>query len=180
MNKTCMCGGRLPIGEGRGRPATYCSRACQQRAYRKRRASAIPEPMRAAARWVRHDAKRPITATGTPASSTKSATWTTYDTARASRVGDGLGFVLGAGFACIDIDHCLSDGVPDARAERLLEAHPDAYVEISPSGTGLHIWGLAPEGPGRTRSDFEFYSVGRYMTVPGNVYRKGGLPSLSI
>lgn len=139
----------------------------------------IPAPMRITDRWVRHDAKRPITTSGAPASSTNAVTWTSYDLARASRVGDGLGFALGAGFACIDIDHCLTDGVPDARAVRLLEVNPSAYVEISPSGTGLHIWGLAPEGPGRTRADFEFYSVGRYITVTGNVYRKGGLPSLS-
>ncbi|GAA3185535.1 hypothetical protein GCM10017688_45930 [Streptomyces ramulosus] len=37
------CGGALPAG-GRGRPAVYCSRSCQARAYRRRRQPPVPEP----------------------------------------------------------------------------------------------------------------------------------------
>lgn len=187
MKKACDCGKTIPVSGGRGRPATYCSRACQQRAYRKRRASVIPEQLQTADRWVRWKrvprgervTKMPITPWGGAASSTDPRTWASYDDARASALGDGLGFALGAGFACIDIDKCIVDGVPDGRAQRLLDLNPSAHVELSPSGTGLHIWGTAPEGPGRTRSDFEFYSAGRYITVTGEVFRRGGLPSLS-
>lgn len=194
MSSTCACGTRLPVLEGRGRPKSYCSRACQQRAYRARRAeSAIPAEMRAADRWMRWRlvprtdraggvkmTKVPTQLSGAPAKSTDPSTWAGYDAAAASKVGDGLGFACGAGFACIDIDKCMVDGVPDERAQRLLDLNPGAYVELSPSGTGLHIWGIAPEGPGRTRSDFEFYSVGRYITVTAKVFRKGVLAPLSM
>jgi len=129
---------------------------------------------------VRHEAKRPITVDGRPASSTDPRTWSTYREAARSRAGDGLGFVLGGGIACLDIDHCLDErGRPDARAREILARVPDAYVEISPSGRGLHIWGTAPEQPGRRHHDYEAYSTGRYITVTGNVYRPGRLADLT-
>ena len=81
--------------------------------------------------------------------------------------------------ACIDIDHCLVDGVPDARAREVLDRCPGAYVEVSPSGDGLHVWGLAPERPGRRTGRFEVYSVGRFVTVTGRVFRPGRLVDLS-
>ena len=91
-----------------------------------------------------------------------------------------MGFVLGAGFACLDIDHCLwDDGTPDARAQVILAETAGAYVEVSPSGDGLHVWGRAPERKGRKTPGFEVYSVGRFMTVTGRVFRPGGLPDLS-
>lgn len=178
----------IPVSEGRGRPARYCSSACRQRAFRERRRSGIPVAMREAGRWVRWSrvergvrvAKMPVQVSGRAASSTDASTWCGYVEAAKSQAGVGLGFVLGAGFACVDIDHCLSGGVPDARAERLLAANPGAYVEVSPSGDGLHIWGTAPEAPGRRSDEFEFYSVGRYMTVTGKVFRGGVLPPLSV
>ncbi|MEU3714173.1 TetR/AcrR family transcriptional regulator [Streptomyces catenulae] len=37
------CGGPLAVG-GRGRPARYCSRSCQARAYRRRRQPPVPAP----------------------------------------------------------------------------------------------------------------------------------------
>jgi primase-polymerase (primpol)-like protein len=131
-------------------------------------------------RWVRHSNKRPVTVDGGQASSTDPATWSSYRAAVRSNAGDGLGFVLGAGFACLDIDHCLwDDGTPDARAAAILEQVGDAYVEISPSGDGLHVWGRAPELPGRRTPGFEVYSAGRYMTVTGRTFRAGRLADLS-
>jgi len=129
---------------------------------------------------VRHDRKVPITPDGRAASSTDPSTWSTHSEAARSRVGDGLGFVLGAGIACLDIDHCLDGrGRPDARARAILARVPGAYVEISPSGRGLHVWGTAPEQPGRRYGDYEVYSVGRYITVTGTVFQPGRLVDLS-
>jgi len=87
--------------------------------------------------------------------------------------------VLGGGIACLDLDHCLTDGRPDQRALDVLARVPGAYVEVSPSGDGLHVWGTAPERPGRRRDGVEAYSVGRYITVTGRAFRRGGLPDLS-
>lgn len=137
--------------------------------------------MTTADRWVRRDsAKVPLTTDGTPASSTNPATWSSHKDAAASSVGAGLGFVLGDGFACIDLDHCLVDGVPTAAAARFLEAYPRHHIEVSPSGDGLHIWGTAKTGPGSvlTQGDglhVERYSTGRYITVTGQVYQRGEL-----
>jgi len=128
---------------------------------------------------VRHDRKRPVTTAGAPASSTDPATWATYTAAKRSKVGDGLGYVLGDGIGCLDLDHCLVDGKPNELAREVLARLPGAYVEISPSGDGLHVWGTAPEQPGRVRDGVEAYSVGRYITVTGRVFRPGGLVDLS-
>src|SRR5450756_968164 len=78
--------------------AVYCCTRCRVAAHRARHtadsASVLPSALRDRARWLRHDAKRPITVTGRGASSTDPRTWATFDAARASTVGDGLGFVL--------------------------------------------------------------------------------------
>lgn len=174
---TCeRCGERLAVA-GRGRARRYCSTRCRVAAHRARR---LPRELTERARWVRHKGKRPITPDGRPASSTDPRTWSTYRAAARSKVGDGLGFVLGDGIACLDIDHCLDErGRPDARARAILDRVPDAYVEVSPSGRGLHIWGVAPEQPGRRYEGYEVYSVGRYITVTGRVYRPGRLADLA-
>lgn len=102
-----------------------------------------------------------------------------------SRVGVGRGFVLtGDGVACLDLDHCLVDGVLSVVAARVLALNPAAYVEVSPSGDGLHVWGLAPAQRGWRRTvdgqPVEFYTQGRYITVTGNVYQAGDLVDLVI
>lgn len=175
---TCeRCGERLAVA-GRGRTPRFCSGRCRVAAHRARHR--LPCELTSRARWVRHKDKRPITPDGRPASSTDPSTWATYAEATRSQVGDGIGFVLGAGIACLDIDHCLDErGRPDARARAILARVPDAYVEVSPSGRGLHIWGVAPEQPGRRHRGYEVYSVGRYITVTGRVYRPGRLADLA-
>lgn len=118
----------------------------------------------------------PTQLSGAPASSTDPGTWTTYARVRAHR---RKGFVLGGGFACLDLDHCLTRERPNALAREVLERVPGAYVEVSPSGDGLHVWGWCGERPGRRRGGVEAYSAGRYITVTGRVFRKGGLVDLS-
>lgn len=136
--------------------------------------------LRAADRWTRRAGKRPLTIDGKAASSTNPGTWASYADARASTVGSGLGFMLGDGFGCIDIDHCVSpDGSISELARRVLAANPDAWVELSLSGTGLHVWGLLPEQPGRCRDGLEVYSRGRFIAL-GTTYRPGGLHPLRV
>jgi primase-polymerase (primpol)-like protein len=115
---------------------------------------------------------------GAYASSTDSYSWASYSAAKSSVVGDGLGFVLGDGIACLDLDGCLVDGKPNALAMKVL-AETTGYVEVSPSGRGLHVWGLAPEMKGCRRDGIEAYSVGRYITVTGDVFRHGRLADIT-
>jgi primase-polymerase (primpol)-like protein len=113
--------------------------------------------------------KLPVRVCGGAASSTDPATWSTYEAAKASG-SRRLGFVLGGGIGCIDLDHCIDGGVVADWAQAVLDAAPATYVEVSPSSHGLHVWGLLPEGRGRVIRDgrsIEVYSAGRYMTVTG-------------
>lgn len=172
---TCeKCGTRLKAA-GIGRIPRFCSTRCRVATHRARR---IPAELTTRRRWVRHRGKVPVTLAGRAASSTDPATWASFDSVRRSTVGDGVGFVLGDGVACIDLDHCLVYGKPNDLARSVLARTTGAYVEISPSGDGLHIWGTAPEQPGRMRDGIEVYSVGRYITITRNVYRPGGLVDL--
>lgn len=136
--------------------------------------------MLAERRWVCHDdRKRPVApATGLAASVTDPSTWGTWEAAKARD--DRVGYVLGGGVGCIDLDHCLDDdGRPSEAAAELLDFYAGSYVEVSPSGRGLHIWGEAPERPGFRRTwkslSVEFYSWGRYITVTGRGFRPGAL-----
>ncbi|MFD8315881.1 DNA primase [Kitasatospora purpeofusca] len=171
------------------RHARYCSAACKQAAYRARKAEAaaspaLPDELTTCARWVRYSsAKVPLTPAGMAASSTNRATWNTHKAAAASTAGVGLGFVLSAAddIVCIDLDHCIRpDGSLEPWAAPIVAAADTTYVEVSPSGTGLHIWGRADVRQGRRirRPDgtaVEVYGTGRYLTVTGR--RHGDSPS---
>lgn len=171
MATTCPCGAQLPVPTGRSRPPKYCSSACRQRAYRRRQ---LPAEMTSRARWIRRDAaKRPLTIDGRLASVTDPTTWSTYSVAKASTVGTGLGFVLGDGVGCIDLDHCIdSRGIADW-AQAVLDEHRRTaiLVERSMSGTGIHIVLPLDEAPGRRIRDgrsIEIYSRDRYIAVTGD------------
>ena len=52
----------------------------------------------------------------------------------------GLGFGLFGPFCGIDIDHCVNDdGIISDTASRIMDMFDGAYMELSPSGTGVHI-----------------------------------------
>lgn len=150
----------------------YCSTRCRVAAHRaKATVPALPLELVNRARWIRYTARKvPLTAWDTPASSTDPSTWTDYEAARESSAGVGLGFVLnGDGIVCLDLDGCFVDGELTAFAAELVRRCGDTYVERSPSGNGLHIWGRArlPYG-GRVFDAVEVYGNGRYLTVTGD------------
>lgn len=157
--------------------ARFCSSRCRVRALRARKAGErVPDSMAVLPRFVRFtSSKRPVTVDGRSASSTNPATWSALGEARASTVGEGIGFVLGAGIGCIDLDHCIVDGVVADWAQDVLDANPNTYVEVSRSGAGLHVFGFRAEGPGRNVRDgvraIEWYSVGRYIALTLNRFR---------
>lgn len=159
---------------GGGRRPRFCSTRCRVAAHRAKRT--LPPEMTSRRRWLRWDrrtlkgrsTKVPLQANGRLAKSTDPDTWTAYSTARDANAGCGIGFALGDGIGCVDLDHCLVDGQLLPWAAELLDRIPSTYVEVSPSGDGLHIFGLLPEGAGRVIRDgraIEVYSRGRYMTV---------------
>lgn len=165
-----QCGGGMPL-LARAH-ARFCGATCRVAAHRARRK--IPTAMTSRRQWVRRTARKvPVTTTGKAASSTNVATWCSYRDAVRSKAGVGLGFVLaGDGIACLDLDHCLVGGEVAPWAQRILDRLPATYIEISPSGDGLHVWGRAIVGPGRRirigGGAVEVYDRGRYITVTRN------------
>jgi primase-polymerase (primpol)-like protein len=128
---------------------------------------------------VRYSRKKvPLQLDGKAASSTNPATWASYARVRGSK---RKGFVLGEGIACLDLDKCVDEaGELTLWARKVLRQVPGTYVEVSPSGEGLHVWGRGRIEPGR-RVQFaggvvEAYSSGRYITVTGQVWQ--GAPSV--
>lgn len=137
-------------------------------------------------RWVRwryeprgqYITKIPLTLEGVLASSTDKNTWADYASVSESNVGDGFGFCLGSGFACIDLDHCYTSNhklMPWAKM-LLAPVQGQTYIELSPSGDGLHIWGkVTHDYTGmklRDMMNVEAYAHGRYITVTRKVWRK--------
>jgi hypothetical protein len=84
------------------------------------------------------------------ASSTDSGTWADYATALAAVQaghGNGITYVLTEHdpFAAVDLDHCRDAETRsiDRFAQTFLSRGRGAYAEVTPSGDGLRIWGLA-------------------------------------
>ncbi len=184
MARTCEhC--RKPLAIMARAHARTCSARCRKALSRAKaqQAPAFPAELTARDRWVRYSARKaPLTAVSTPASSTDPGTWTSYPAAARSTAGAGLGFVLnGDGIVCIDLDHCVdARGVLAPWAADIAARARDTYTEISPSGTGLHIWGRADVRHGRRirRAGglaVEVYGTGRYITMTGR--RHGACPS---
>lgn len=168
------CGERLPVA-GRGRVPRFCSTRCRVAAHRARQAvTVLPAELTRRRRWVRRDERKsPRRTDGGFASVTEPGSWTSYRQAAGSTVGTGLGYVLAAGdrVVCVDLDHCLSDGVLTPGARAILDGCPPTYVEVSQSGTGLHVFGRATVGKGRRYCRdgtwVEVYGQGRYIAVTG-------------
>lgn len=113
----------------------------------------------------------PVSPTGDPINAHNAAHWLAEDDIPATA---RRGFVLnGDGIVCVDIDHCLDHrGAILPWAQRFLDLFPDTFVEISPSGDGLHVWGVGsfPECKITTYRGrkVEFYADRRFITVTGN------------
>lgn len=115
---------------------------------------------------------------GSFASVTTPSTWSTYRAAAAAPVGVGLGYVLaeGDGVVCIDLDHCLTGAQLAPWAREILDRCAPTFVEVSPGGDGLHIWGRGSVERGRRiRRDgaaIEVYGGGRYIAVTGTRFEQ--------
>ena len=78
----------------------------------------------------------------------------------------------------IDLDHCIEDGKLLTWAQAIVDRFGTTYIEVSPSGTGIRIFCLLPDGftyDTQTyyikKGDIEVYIPGhtnRFLTVTGN------------
>ena len=102
--------------------------------------------------------------------------WSTYAEAEHSarqRSCVGIGFVLnGDGIVGIDIDGCVHDRCIDPLAMDIMTEAGCKLIEFSPSGTGLHGYGIGPALPVGLRGTYkgqsvELYSERRYLTITG-------------
>lgn len=94
---------------------------------------------------------------------------------------DGIGYVFKEGVIGIDLDHCFDEFEQlKPWAKEIVELFP-SYVELSPSGNGLHIFLLSQVDFKGAKTyiynnievidgDIERYCNGRYFTVTGKVY----------
>ena len=126
------------------------------------------------------------------ASSTDQDTWRSYQEAREAVSGgrfSGIGFALSASipFVVIDLDHCIDKATGEIQglAADIINMIGETYIEVSPSGEGLHIWGIMPgdlpgEKPGIHKNGIEIYRDNRYMTVTENPMKGYDLPLVDI
>ena len=93
----------------------------------------------------------------------------------------GVGFVLdGTGIVGVDLDKCVVDGIPSPESLAILESLGATYIELSPSGTGLHAYGFADNLKSGLKREYngvktELYTGKRYLTVTGHVIQSGPL-----
>lgn len=88
----------------------------------------------------------------------------------------GLGLILnGGGLVAVDLDDCLDEhGGFIPGVQELLMRLGGGYVEISPSGKGLHVFGYSDCGhhsginTQHNGLSVEMYFENRYLTVTGN------------
>lgn len=146
------------------------------------KSASLPTTLTGLDRWVAHKHKVPVDChTGRTGDVTAASTWVSYDIANAyitTNPDTGLGFVLADdGIVGIDIDHCLADGMAVNPIVQDILDRINSYAEISPSGTGLHIY-VRGQWPVGARNKIklgdgiaiEVYDRDRYFTVTGNRY----------
>lgn len=104
------------------------------------------------------------------------AGWGTFEQARGAldRLGPGyaLGFIFTEHdpFWFLDLDHCLVEGQWTPAASAICEYFAGAAIEISTSGTGLHIFGtgaLPEHGCRCAAHGLELYHTGRGAVLTG-------------
>lgn len=137
----------------------------------------LPYPHWVCWQYATRDGKRtklPIDPnTGALASATDASTWGTYDTASTAlawKHHSGLGFVFAPDdpFCFIDLDDAYDLDVTLPWAQAVVDRFPDAYWEVSVSGTGLHGIGrgVLPSG-GNRKGGIELYDRSRFATFSG-------------
>lgn len=111
-----------------------------------------------------------------PAKAGVRETWGSYQNATEcvkQGLAQGIGYEFDGSVYGVDLDHVMDEaGTLTPQAQEIV-GKLGSYTEVSPSGTGLHIFVLAPgaEITRHRKKDYflEIYGEGRYFTVTGNV-----------
>lgn len=107
------------------------------------------------------------------ASTTDPETWADYENAIQASERIGIIFSPLKKLTGIDIDHCVNKETkeiehPDKEVIENFIQEANTYCEISPSGTGIHLY-IATTEPlileANRKTPFEIYNSGRYFTV---------------
>ena len=118
--------------------------------------------------------KIPIQAVGKKnAMSTEPNTWADFQTAVANKGEFGIGFVLplDGSMTMIDLDHCVENDKLSNFARSIVERFRDTYMELSQSGTGIHIFVKGNVPTAVKTKEIEIYSSKRYCAMTGNSLR---------
>jgi len=125
--------------------------------------------------------------TGYDSNAQDSGAWMTPDVATAQAAawakhfpqGTGVGIVIyeGSQLFCVDIDGAVTDGVPSEFAQSIMDRFPGAYMELSQSKKGLHIFGiyrgiLPPHKTKNIHKHIELYTKLRFIALTD--YTLGG------
>ena len=132
--------------------------------------------------------KPPVDADGYKINAQDSANWRSFEEVTA--VNDQIGFVLTDDdpFLFIDLDHVINnEGELSDWADELITELPDTYIEISPSGDGLHMLYKLNDIPdlktNKRKFDdgtvLEVYFNKRYFTITGNVYTPTAIATIN-
>lgn len=121
--------------------------------------------------------KVPYAVDGRKASSIDERTWSTFEKTKAASKQLGIVFTPEKNLLGIDLDKVLDEKgeVKEEYGQVISELMAAAYTytEVSPSGTGLHLY-LALSEPvdlvANRHANFECYTSGRYFTVTGKGY----------
>jgi primase-polymerase (primpol)-like protein len=157
----------------------------------------IPEALTERSQWVcwrleTRDGKPTkvpyIAGTNSRASSTDLMTWSSFEYALAAyEAGEppygGIGFVFCSAdpFVGIDLDDCRNpeSGEVAPWAQKIIDRVQEGYIEISPSGAGVHIIVEGTVRDGRTRKEVhekgkrvgrvEMYGRAKFFTITGGL-----------
>ena len=121
--------------------------------------------------------KIPVDVSGIPISAHDPNHWMSAATAFATA--EALNFLVGFAFTdsdpyfFIDLDHCIENGAYTEPANTIISMFPGAAVELSQSGTGVHIFGtILGTAPPHSKKDdalgIEYYTEGRFVLLTGN------------
>jgi primase-polymerase (primpol)-like protein len=165
----------------RPQPEVYAD--LERRALLDVRAENIPGELKARPQWVNYKAiqkpdgrldKVPYTpGADRKASTTDLMTWGTFEEALEGLDRfDGLGFVFCSAdpYVGVDLDGCVypETGEIEPWARQIIE-DLDAYAELSPSGTGVHIIAKGRIPCSGRRGSVEMYIQDRFFAMTGHV-----------
>ena len=106
------------------------------------------------------------------------STFTDFKAAASATGHDGIGICVCGRIVGIDLDHCIENGKTLPWAKEIVDRFSDTYIEASPSGRGIRIFCLLPDGFAYDpkmyyikKGNIEVYIPGhthRFLTVTGN------------